>query len=182
MIDFFSGFPSVPYSQDGFYKEAANIAIGEVMVHNKIDSSYILWKKELFDDDTPVSVSDEVYHDTQYYWTILYVNNIINPYTDWYMSQSEHEDYVQRKYGDKYALHHFERRELNKDPVNLDDIETAYELAKWQSHQPQSLYIFPVTNLDYERNINDARRTITIISPKFIGEFAEEFRKIVSSK
>lgn len=181
MIDFFSHFPAVAYDVDGFHKKAANIAIGEILVHNKIDTSYILWKRELFDGDTPVSVSDNVYGDTQFYWTILYINNIINPYTDWYMSQSEHELYVARKYEDKHGLHHFERR-IGEEIAIVDDVEHAIELNKWKNHLPQGLYIFPVTNLEYERALNDLRRTITIISPKFINEFAEEFRKAVSSK
>ena len=109
------------------------------------------------------------------------INNIINPYTDWYMSQSEHELYVARKYEDKHGLHHFERR-IGEEIAIVDDVEHAIELNKWKNHLPQGLYIFPVTNLEYERALNDLRRTITIISPKFINEFAEEFRKAVSSK
>lgn len=178
MIDFFTKFPASPYPLDGFAKDAANIAIGEIMVHRKVDSSYVLWKKDLLEGDTPVSVSDEIYKTTSYYWTLYYVNNVINPYTDWYMSQSEHEKYVTAKYGDKYGYHHFEIRKPGKEPRIVDDVDSATYLTL--TNLPE--YVFKVTNLEHEKALNDTRRVITVISPRFISEFAEEFQRIVGSR
>ena len=60
-MDFFTNFPTVVYEVDGYSKEVANIAIGEIVIKFKTDMSYVLWKKELFDGDSPVSVSQEIY-------------------------------------------------------------------------------------------------------------------------
>lgn len=182
MIDFFTKFPSIPYTVDGFTKSVANIVIGEIIVHRKIDSSYVLWKKDLLDGDSPVSVSDEIYKTTQYYWTLFYINNIVNPYTDWFMSQSELEAYTKKKYPDIYGLHHFIRVISDSKSEIIDDVEFEVEKAKWLAHIPQGLNIIPVTNIDYEKNKNDLKRSITVISPRFIDEFVNEFHSLMSEK
>ena len=179
MKDFFSNFPTVKYEVDGVTSTVANIAIGEITVQHNVDVSYVLWKHELLDDDTPVSVSDTLYKTTEYYWTILYVNHVISPYTDWYMSQTELERYVTACYADMNGLHHFERRLSETDFRQLDDVDHAVALAKYQAHQPLGQNIFPVTNLLYEKRRNDARKQIRVISPRYITDFVNNFHRVV---
>lgn len=183
MKDFFSNFPTVSYELDGIKNTVANIAIGEIVIRYKTDMSYVIWKHETMDDDTPVSISKQVYGTTEYYWTILYINNIVNPYTDWYMSQTELERYVDACYSDgKNGLHHFERRISENDYRVLDDVDHAASLVKYQAKLPLGEAIFPVTNLMYEKRLNDARKSIRIISPKFIVDFANSFHRILDGK
>lgn len=181
MIDFFTKFPAIPYPVDGYTKYVANIVIAEIVVHRRIDSSYILWKKELLDGDTPISISEELYKTTKYYWTIFYINNVVNPYIDWFLSQSEVEAYSKKKYTSIHGLHHFEKRVGDNTEI-IDDVQHKIEEAKWIAHMPQGLDIFPVTNIEYEKRINDTRRSITIISPKYISEFANEFQELIGTK
>lgn len=179
MIDMFSKFIKTEYDIDGIIREVTNIAVGEITIRNKVDSSYVLWKYDLFDGDTPVSVSDTVYGSTAYYWTILYINNIINPYTDWYMSQSELEKYAARKYTGVNATHHYEYRSPTETRV-LDDVDSLPYVSIPSSSLPA--YVFRISNIDYERSLNFSKKSITIINPKFISQFAEEFHNAVSSK
>lgn len=181
MIDFFSNFPKLEYPVDEFSKQASNLAVGELVFGLLVDESYVLWRKDLADDDTPVSIAADVYNDTSLYWTIIYVNNIINPYTDWFMGQKDLEVYTAAKYQTgMMGLHHFENRANPNRPRILDDVDHAAALAIYNVN-PAGLgqYIIPVTNLQYEREKNEARRSIRIINPKFIPDFSENFHRIM---
>lgn len=194
MKDFFSSFPTIKYSQDGFNKGACNLSIGEVLLHNKIDGTYVMWKKELIEGDTPVSVSDEVYKSTEFYWTILFVNNIIDPFTQWYMTQTELENYTAKKYADPAlpdgrekrfkamdSLHHFEDASYNPPRV-LDPVDHKRTLEVYNVN-PLAIgeNIMPVSNLIYEKRLNETRKVIHIISPKFIHQFVDNFNSMVKA-
>lgn len=183
MKDFFSDFPSTQYSVDAVTQEITNIAIGEIVINKNADLSFVIWKHDVMDDDTPVSISDKLYNDPEYYWTILYINNIVNPYRDWYMSQTELENYVDSCYTDgKNGLHHFERRVADGDYRVIDDVDHAAAAVKYAARLPLGEAIFPVTNLMFEKRLNDDRKLINVISPRFIREFAANFQKTLEGR
>ena len=188
MRDFFSNFAQVEYPIDGFSKQVANIAIGEITIKYKVDESLILWQKELLDEDNPISISNEVYGSTEFYWTILYINDVVNPYLDWFKGQGELEDYTNTKYpSGKTGLHHFERVTPvygKSDKVRiLDDVDHAASLAIYNTN-PAGLpqYVFPVTNLQYERVKNQEKKTITVINPKYVADFSDNFHRIMAAR
>lgn len=184
MIDMLEKYPLVKYPVDGFTKEISDIAIGEVVLRNKIDSSYVIWKRELLDGDSPVSVSDQIYGIVDYYWTLLYVNNIVNPFTEWYMGQTEHELYVDSKYknlGGKEGIHHFINTSAEGRNRQIDDVLYKHYYTQYEQGIPLPFYIKPISNLIYEKEINDTRKTINIISPKFITQFVDTFFQLIEA-
>lgn len=58
----------------------------------------------LFDDyniknwDTPEKISYSLYGTTEYYWTILYINDIFDMYNDWPLSEVEIQKYAESLY------------------------------------------------------------------------------------
>lgn len=182
-IDFFSKFPTIPYELDGIVQEVVNIAISEITVKTKIDVSYILWKYEIVENETPIIISDKLYKTMEYYWVLLYVNNIVNPYLDWYMTQDELETYAASIYEDINDIHHFEKFDPITQTNSLIDNYDSIELfKKYKNGEDLGEYIFPVSNIMYERSKNDKRKIINIINPKYINEFVTEFRKVVGNK
>ena len=47
----------------------------------------------------PEQVSYEVYGDERYYWVVLQVNDIVDYYNEWPMSNYELDEYIKGKYG-----------------------------------------------------------------------------------
>lgn len=181
MKDFFAYFPTTEYALDEHKKKVVDITVTAIVMRYKIDSSVVLWKKEVQDGDTPVSLSRDIYSDPAYYWTILYINNIINPYTDWYMTQTQLETYVKRKYGSDFdKIKHLEWYDSVKDEsIIMDDVDRAIQEPKLGTIE------FPhnaraVTNVAWERRLNMERKFIQVISPQYIVKFEDMFNNAMN--
>ena len=67
--------------------------------------------------------------------------------------------------------HYFDNR--------TDDIVDDFNEAKFRQMPNADLpyYIIPVTNYTHEKNLNDAKRDILVVNPKYINEFLETYEK-----
>ena len=79
-----------------------------------------------------------------------------------------------------YGIHHF----INIQTGDiLDEVDEKNYRILWESN-PNSLgsFIHPITNLEYENNLNIDRKPIKVISSNSILPFQENFRNILQSK
>ena len=78
---FFKNFPKTVYSIDN-----GNIIIPDlfrrVAPNEKISDSFLMDLYYVKDGETPESISYDFYDTVEFYWTILLVNEIIDPYHD----------------------------------------------------------------------------------------------------
>lgn len=71
-------------------------------------------------NERPEQIAEKVYGNPEYDWIILIANNILDPYEEWPLSQSDLYQHLLEKYGSEEALseiHHYETLEL-KDSFN----------------------------------------------------------------
>ena len=82
----------------------------------------------------------------------MIANNIVNPFTDWLLQDYEIKDLAIAKYGEDHLndIHHYE-----KGTTILQKMETG---------------AIPVTNLQYEIDKNEKKRTVKIIYPELVPE------------
>lgn len=120
---------------------------------------------------TPEIISYKLYGKFDYHWTILYVNQITNMETDWPLNAINLSQYCIEKYGQSEvnSIHHYRSLStgITGTPDDLLFLQTQYGGAD----------ILPVTNFDYETELNESKRTIRVIKPNYIGTFAKEFIK-----
>jgi len=90
---------------------------------------------------------------------LLVINEIIDPRWDWPMMGNTLLQYVETKYGVNAALatHHYEN-------ADGDTVHVSYAGTKTS-----------ITNYDYEDGLNEVRRNIKILKPRFLAEFVESF-------
>lgn len=72
------------------------------------------------DNERPEQIAEKVYGNPEYDWIILIANNILDPYEEWPLSQSDLNQHLLEKYGSEEALaeiHHYETLEL-RDSFN----------------------------------------------------------------
>lgn len=65
--------------------------------------------------ERPEQISYDFYGDEQYYWVILQINDIVDYYSQWTLSQYEFDEYVIKKYGSLSAANetrHYETLEI----------------------------------------------------------------------
>lgn len=159
-MTYFSAFPSILYSVDGKSAQLITDFIRRVSVSPFSKTNGVVYTKyDIIDGETPESVADKFYGSTRLHWIILLVNEIVDPRYDWCMQQNDLISYCENKYDNIYAIHHWE----NADGLVVD----------------QSPQAFPVSNFDFENELNEKRRSIKILLPQLVDEFVREFQKEV---
>jgi hypothetical protein len=114
---------------------------------------------------TPESVSLGVYGTTDYWWLILAINNIIDPFYDWLMSEEEIIEYCNLTYGDSInEYHHWEDAEYNRYTSDSPEMDRT-----------------PITNLEWEIYLNDKKRRINVIAPKYLPQIESELKRVVKT-
>lgn len=170
---FFKAHQTVQYVVDGETHTMTNLTKSSLIINKE----KTLLKSIIVDSRTPEQVAYAEYDDPKLYWTILYVNNIVDPFTEWYMPQDQLYEYALNKYGsvdEMYKVRYFINR-TTKDVITGADAFVYYEMLENGQLLPED--IDGVTNYDHELNINENRNVIKIIPKSNITKFVEHFKK-----
>lgn len=135
--------------------------------NNIVDYDYY----DVQDGEAPEIIAYKYYGDAQLHWTILVMNDIIDYYHDWPMSTQTFEQYMKEKYTNPDAIHHYEVEQSSGDTTEVIDVgmnTTDYPDAT------------PISNYTYETRIQDEKRKIRLIQPRFINGFVEEYETRLS--
>lgn len=100
--------------------------------------------------------SDVYYGSPEYHWVIALVNNYVDIREEWPKNSSDLIKYAELKYGgleEIYYTHHYETDE----GIIVSD---EYEGTKT-----------PITNIEYEERLNDAKREVRMLNPKYLTDF-----------
>jgi len=122
--------------------------------------------------DTPEMVSFRFYDTVDYYWVVLLMNNIKDRFYDWPKTEHQFLTYVNDKYADPNAVHSYEVTQSSGPTTSLDDshlIEVNSDAVGASS----------LTNLEYERRLEDDKSLIKILDRRYLSQFVEEFSKLV---
>ena len=145
------------------------------------------------DGERPDQISYNLYGDEQWYWVILQINDIVDYYNQWPLSNYELETFVRKKYGGDAgagATHHWET-------VKTYDTDGNYILPGGMAVSQNYIYQYPsepgssvylsslpveVSNYEYERRLNDEKAQIQVLDKKYIYDFDREVRKFSNLK
>jgi len=119
--------------------------------------------------ETPEYIANEFYGEPELHWVILLTNDILDFYTDWPMTTDQFERYVKSKYDDIDAIHHYEYAQESGDTT------ITIELPN-ESATTIPVGATAVTNYEYEEAIQEQKRRIRLIQPRFIGQIKNEFK------
>ena len=121
----FRDFPEIEYSVDGYKKNVANIMTSYLLQRLTTNRSFVFQNYKINAGDTPKGLSEKFYYSPDYYWVIYLVNNIVDPYTQWYYSFDYIENLCMEKYGDPadipdnfMSLSKLERDTIKAIPLN----------------------------------------------------------------
>ena len=122
-------------------------------------------KHIIMDGEKPEILAHKFYGDSELHWVILYANgaSFLNPYYDWPMTNFDLQKFVDKKYTNINATHHYE----DADGYEVD------------STAPNATVI---TNFKYEEVKNDAKRVIRIIQPRYVDLVVDEFKRLMATQ
>ena len=147
-------------------------------------------KYQIVSDERPDNVAFKVYGDSNLDWMVLVANNIINVQQEWPLEHTSYYNYLINKYGSDAALqnvHHYETREIKNSvgkvivpeglEVASDFSITFFDTGLGVQQTVTTEIVTEITNQVYEDRLNDAKRNISLIKPRFIGLIIEEIEK-----
>ena len=146
-------------------------------------------KYQIITDERPDNVAFKVYGDSNLDWMVLLANNIVNVQQEWPLEHTSYYNYLINKYGSDAALHHYETREIKNSvgkviipeglEVASDFSITFFDTGLGVQQTVSTEIVTEITNEVYENRINDDKRNINIIKPRFIGLVIEEIEKVM---
>lgn len=151
-------------------------------------------KYKIKGDERPDNVAFKIYNDSSLDWVVLISNNIININTEWPLAQNTFDKYLIKKYGtydNLYnGIHHYETTEVkNTMGVVLVrsglKVESNYAFTYYDS--PRNRYyteypVVPVTNYEYEERLEDDKRNIFLIEPRYIKIVKNDLKDMMKYK
>ena len=168
-MSYFKNFPTIPYDSagDGKLKDVTNL-LRRVVVRAKVKENVTVFDTyDVHDGETPEMIAHKLYGDVNRHWVILLFNNVKDRYHDWPMSQTQFNQYMTDKYGTyQGGIHHYE---IDDDS---GDRETKIDIGTSNSLYPSATAI---TNLEYEQALQDKKRKIRLLDPRFVDDFVREF-------
>ena len=168
---YFYKFPTIDYDATG-NKETTKIQdiLIRIMIRKGIRERNALFSKyDVKDWETPESVSYQFYDSPHYHWVIMMMNKMFSRYYDWPMSETALQAYTFDKWGSPFgpdANHHYEAAQTSGNTAVKLRVKSDFSGA------------VAITNLEYERAVNEAKRPIKILAPSYLGQFLDEHSKI----
>ena len=142
-----------------------------VAVRSKVKTNTALYDTyDIKEGETPEMLADVLYNDSELHWTILLLNDITDRYHQWPKNTNQFLAYVNDKYSNVDATHHYEISQVSGDTkikIDIGTDNTDYPTASI------------VTNAEYEEALQDKKRKIRLIDPSYIDGFVSEYEKLM---
>jgi hypothetical protein len=152
-------------------------------------------KYKVVGDDRPDNVAFEVYDDASLDWIVLLSNNVLNIQSEWPLPQTDFDRFVLDKYGDYDTLyngiHHYETEEVKNSqgvtivPAGLQ-VDSSYSLSYYDFFIDQQITTgnisIPVTNYEYEEKIENDKRNIFLLKPRYLNIVFDDMDDIMQYK
>ena len=166
---FFKQFPKLLYPLDDERHVVTDIFRRVVPRDKFVVNESFLDKYTIKSGETPEEIAYKLYGDTEYHWVILVLNNIIDPYNEWYLTSEQLKAMVEQRYGagNSNATHHWARTDRPEICVDYDPALLADGT------------IFEVSHLEHEEIENNNRQDIKILHPRFLNNFVSEFKQLI---
>ena len=151
-------------------------------------------KYQVMGDDRPDNIAYNLYNDPSLDWVILLSNNIINIQTEWPMPQADLDRYLLEKYETYEELnntHHYETIEVKNSSgvVVVEEgltVESDFsvEFYDWMidSLETKQGITTPVTNYEYEMKIEDDKRNIFALKPRYLNVVKDDLQEMMTYK
>ena len=163
---YFKDFPVILYDS----KEVTNL-LRRVAIRSKVKTNVMFFDTyDVKEGETPEMIADKLYDDPQLHWVVMIVNNITDRYHEWPMSGNQFLDYVNEKYSNPSATHHYEIAQSSGDTsvkINIGTDNTDYPTAT------------AITNFEFEQTDQDNKRKIRLLDPRFTDDFVADFKELM---
>ena len=199
---FFSNVPDFNYvnrsgdgMSDGDYTKVKNFFKKAKLREDIIGNIAFFEKFTVQGDDRPDNVANEIYGNPFLDWVVLLTNNIVNIQSEWPMSQTDFNTYVTEKYENEDTLyngiHHYEANEVKttNDVIIIPSgtrVSVGQSVSYFDNGSQEQVTVtniaLPITNFMHEQKINDDKRNIFLLKPRFLNLVFDDMEDIMTYK
>ena len=201
MSNYFKKIPNfecvskLPDAKISDYITVKNLFKRAILREDIFQNIAIFEKYQIRGDDRPDNVAEDFYKDPTLDWLVLICNNIVNFQTEWPLRQTDFDRFMLDKYGDYDTLydgvHHYESHEVKTSegiiimPAGLI-VDSSYRVTYYDSNLGRKItdsnVAEPVTNYEYEVQLEDNKRNIFLLKPRYVGLVKDDFDDIMTYK
>ena len=166
---YFNDFPTINYdcTGDGITEKIQDITT-RIAVRTWIrEIGPIFSKYDVADAETPEMVAAHVYGSVYDHWIVLLFNEITNTYYGWPLSRRDFDAFVNDKYENPQAVHHYEITQSSGNQTVKIKVKSTVAGST------------AVTNQEYEQAIQNVKKQIRILKPTYLGQFKAEFQELL---
>ena len=189
-FDYVSRLPDAKISD---YIRVKNLFKKGALIEDIFQDLSFFTKYKITGDKRPDNVAFEFYDDSRLDWLVLTCNNVINVHTEWPLRQADFDRYMLEKY-DTYdnlfnGVHHYETTEVKDSngvimmKAGLRTDETfAFKYTDTKSDAQVDLtnISISVTNYNYEVEIEDAKRNIFLLKPRYLSVVRDDLEEMMT--
>ena len=171
---YFENFPKGSYTNDNLtYKQVTDL-FRRVKIKEKIINEASLYQEyDVPNGERPEDTSMKHFGDPQYHWVILLTNNITDRYYGWPLSFQEFESFINDKYDNPDAVHHYEK-------VQSSGPQTSIDYSHLIECNETDTGAQSVSNREYEQREQDRISRIKLLNPAYLPMMIEEFEKLMN--
>ena len=169
---YFDNFPTIPYDAEGNgkFKDVKNL-LRRVGIRTKVKVNAMLFDTyDVKNGETPESIAFKLYGDSELHWVIMLINDITDRFHDWPLTEAQFLQFINDKYDDVNATHHYEISQQSgntKKKINIGTDNTDYPAAT------------AITNYEHEQEVQDNKRKIRLLDPTYINQFLSEYQSLM---
>ncbi len=172
------------------YNQVKNIFKRAVLREDIIDSYFQFEQYLIEGDDRPDNVASKVYGDANLDWVVLTTNNVINVRDEWPMSQNDLQNYLTNKYTttELSYVHHYEtlkivdssQKLIQPKGITVEEGHSITFIDRGVSKTESK--IESITYLQHEINLNDKKREINVLQPRYVELYLRDMADIMQYK
>ena len=169
---FDKNFPTIEYDSvgNGEFKDVKNL-LRRVALNTKVKTNALLYDTyDIKEGETPEMIADKLYGDSELHYVVLMINDITDRYHQWPMTTGQFLSFLNDKYSNPDAVHHYEITQTSGDTslkINIGPDNTDHPTAT------------PITNREFEEERQDTLRKIRLLDPAFLDQFVGEFEILI---
>jgi hypothetical protein len=171
----------------------------------------LFYQYDIQEGDTPEIIAAKYYGDSYRYWLVLYANQILDPQWDWPLTSSQFDVYIKDKYAEAAAaanvssviayttgtVQQYTQTITTVDSTSLTqtsktiviDENTYNSITTGVTSQtfPSGAVVTQTvsknaTNIyDYELELNESKRTISLIKSIYVSEIESQFKSLMKA-
>ncbi len=188
-FDYVSRLPKAQSISD--YLRVKNLFKRTKISQQVFDDLTYLTKYQIIADERPDNIAFSVYGDSNLDWMVMLANNITNLQDEWPLEEEAFYRFLLSKYTSEAGIekvHHYETQQVSDSkgriivPKGLQvpsDYSVTYFDSGTGTEQIANLITDEVTNKEYEEKLQDEKRNIFLIKPKFTGVIIEEMQRVM---